>query len=67
MLHSSLIKPKSIAVIGGSNNPSKPGGKIVTNLKAGSFAGDLFVVNPKETEVQGLKCLKSIDDLPMLI
>ena len=64
MLHSSLIQPKSIAVIGGSNNSSKPGGKIVTNLVQGSFSGDIFVVNPKETEVQGMTCLKSVNDLP---
>tara|TARA_R110002050_G_scaffold290260_1_gene443804 strand:- start:135359 stop:137413 length:2055 start_codon:yes stop_codon:yes gene_type:complete len=64
MLHSSLIEPKSIAVIGGSNSPSKPGGKIVTNLLAGTFSGDLYVVNPKENEVQGLTCFKTIDDLP---
>lgn len=64
MLHSSLIEPKSIAVIGGSNSSSKPGGTMVTNLLAGTFSGDLYVVNPKETEVQGIPCLRSIDDLP---
>ena len=64
MLHSSLIEPKSIAVIGGSNSSSKPGGTMVTNLLAGNFAGDLYVVNPKETVVQGISCYKSIDDLP---
>ena len=64
MLHSSLIKPTSIAVIGGSNNSSKPGGKIVTNLLAGTFDGNLFIVNPKENEVQGIQCFKSVDDLP---
>lgn len=64
MLHSSLIEPKSIAVIGGSNSPSKPGGKIVTNLLAGTFSGDLFIVNPKESEVQGITCFKTIEDLP---
>ena len=64
MLHSSLIEPKSIAVIGGSNSPSKPGGKMVTNLISGSFSGDLFIVNPKETEVQGITCLSKVEDLP---
>ncbi|MGB0805488.1 MAG: acetate--CoA ligase family protein [Salibacteraceae bacterium] len=64
MLHSSLINPQSIAVIGGSNNPSKPGGKIVTNLLEGSFSGDLFIVNPKENEVQGITCFKTVKELP---
>ena len=64
MLHSAIINPKSIVVIGGSNSQSKPGGKIVTNLLTGTFSGDLYVVNPKEHEVQGLKCYKSVADLP---
>ncbi len=64
MLHSSLINPKSIAVIGGSNNSSKPGGKVLTNLLAGSFSGDLYVVNPKEKEVQGITCFGSVNELP---
>jgi acetyltransferase len=64
MLHSSIIEPKSIVVVGGSNSESKPGGKILTNILSGTFSGDLFVVNPKENEVQGLKCFKSIDSLP---
>lgn len=66
MLHKSLINPKSIAVIGGSNNPAKPGGKIVTNLINGSFSKEVFIVNPKENEVQGLLCFKSIKDLPQV-
>lgn len=64
MLHSSIINPTSIAVIGGSNNLSKPGGKIVSNLLAGSFSGELFIVNPKEHEVQGKSCHQSISELP---
>lgn len=59
-----LIRPKSIAVIGGSNSVHKPGGKILQNIKEGSFRGKLFVVNPREEEVQGIKSCKSVDELP---
>jgi acetyltransferase len=59
-----LIHPKSIAVIGGSNNTHKPGGKIVQNIREGSFSGTLSVVNPKEEKVQGLPCYASAEDLP---
>lgn len=64
MLHSKLTDPKSIVVIGGSNDIHKPGGKMVENLLKGHFKGDLFVVNPKEERVQGIQCYQNIEDLP---
>ena len=64
MLHSKLTHPKSIAVIGGSNNTHKPGGKMVENLLQGRFSGEIYVVNPREENVQGIPCSKSIDELP---
>ena len=33
MINQQLLNPKSIVVIGGSNNEQKPGGAIVRNLK----------------------------------
>ncbi len=59
-----LINPRSISVIGGSNNVHKPGGKILKNILAGNFAGQLYVVNQKEKEVQGLPSFHSVDELP---
>ncbi|MCK4747068.1 MAG: CoA-binding protein, partial [Bacteroidales bacterium] len=64
MLVKELIQPRSIAVIGGSNNPQKPGGKIFQNLLEGKYAGELFVVNPKEETVQGVKCYPDTASLP---
>ncbi len=64
MLHSKLTDPKSIVVIGGSNDRHKPGGKMVENLLSGHFPGKLYIVNPREERVQGLKCYHSIDELP---
>jgi acetyltransferase len=66
MINEKLIRPDSIAVIGASNNISKPGGKIVKNLVDHSFAGDLYLVNPKDTEIQGMKSYKQADDLPQV-
>lgn len=59
-----LINPSSIVVVGGSNNTGKPGGKLLMNLIAGKFKGDLWVVNPKEKEVQGVTALPTVEDLP---
>lgn len=64
MINDKLINPNSIAVIGGSNDITKPGGKVLKNLIDNNFKGSLYVVNIKETEVQGLKSYQKVDELP---
>ena len=64
MINQQLLNPKSIVVIGGSNNVHKPGGSIVRNIKNGGFGGDLHIVNPKEDEVQGIKAFHDVKDIP---
>ena len=64
MINRELINPQSIVVIGGSNNVHKPGGRTVRNLLEGNYKGGLYVVNAKETEVQGLKSYQSVKDIP---
>jgi len=64
MLHEKLIQPKSIVVIGASNNIQTPGGRVLKNLLDHNFNGDLFAVNPKETEVQGVKCYQDLAEIP---
>jgi acetyltransferase len=64
MINEKLFKPESIAVIGASNNIMKPGGKMVKNLTEHSFQGEIFVVNPKEKEIQGIPAFSDVTDLP---
>lgn len=64
MINNALIDPKSIVVVGASNNTSKPGGKVLKNLIDGRFAGELYVTNLKESEVQGVKSYRDVADLP---
>ena len=66
MIADQLINPKSIVIIGGSNDTTKPGGKVLKNLIDQKFAGKLYVTNPKETMVQGIKCFASAGDLPQV-
>lgn len=66
MINEKLLRPDSIAVIGASNNISKPGGKIVKNLLEHSFPGKLYLVNPKDPEIQGMKSYRQADDLPQV-
>ena len=66
MLHQNLINPKSIVVIGGSDNLESPGGSVLNNLITHRFIGDLHVVNPKKNIVQGLDCVNNVTDLPQV-
>ncbi len=64
MINRELINPQSIVVVGGSNNVHKPGGRTVRNLLDGKYKGELYVVNAKETDVQGLKSYHDVKDIP---
>ena len=64
MINRELLEPKSIVVIGGSNNVHKPGGAVVRNILQGGYEGTLRVVNPKEDEIQGIKAFHDARELP---
>ncbi|WP_375579990.1 acetate--CoA ligase family protein [Marivirga tractuosa] len=64
MLQNSLLKPESIAVIGASENQSKPGGKVMYNLISGGFKGKIYGVNPKAISIEGVNHISGIDLLP---
>ena len=64
MINEQLLQPKSIVVIGGSNNVHKPGGSIVRNLISGDYQGELRIVNPKEDIIQGQKAFHDVKDIP---
>lgn len=64
MITQQLINPASIVIVGGSNDSTKPGGKVLKNLIDNNFSGNLYVVNPKEDIIQGITCYKSVDELP---
>lgn len=66
MIANQLFNPRSILIIGGSNDIHKPGGKVLKNLIDGKFSGKLFVSNPKEKQVQGIASFKDLNDLPQV-
>ncbi len=59
-----LFKPKSVAVIGASGDPNKTSGRPVAYLQKHGYAGTIYPINPKLTEIQGLPCYPSVEDLP---
>lgn len=64
MIHDKLINPSSIVVVGGSDDLLKPGGKVLKNIIDGKFRGKLYIVNPRQDTVQGIRSYRDLSDLP---
>jgi len=59
-----LFCPRSIAVIGASTNEAKFGGRFLQALLDFGYRGPLYPVNPKGSEILGLKMYPSVRDIP---
>ncbi|MEM1532782.1 MAG: CoA-binding protein, partial [Desulfurococcaceae archaeon] len=59
-----LFNPRSVAVIGASREPTKVGYTLLKNIINSGYGGNIYPVNPKADEVLGLKCYKSISEVP---
>ena len=59
-----IFKPKSIAIVGASNNPTKWGGMVMNRALSSGFRGRIYVVNPRESEVAGLKAYNDVAEIP---
>ncbi|MCB4756784.1 MAG: acetate--CoA ligase family protein [Elusimicrobia bacterium] len=57
---SSVIAPKSVAVIGASEREGTVGEAIFKNLLQTKFKGALYPVNPKAKAISGVKCFPSV-------
>jgi acyl-CoA synthetase (NDP forming) len=58
------LAPRSIAIIGASDQVNKIGGRPLAYLQRFGFRGVVYPINPMRTEVQGLKCFPSLQALP---
>jgi acetate---CoA ligase (ADP-forming) len=58
-----LLEPKSVAVVGASDDPTKIGGRPVQYLNRQLSSSNLFAVNPTRDHVQGLVAVPSLDEL----
>ncbi|MEU5772569.1 acetate--CoA ligase family protein [Streptomyces venezuelae] len=59
-----LMRPRSVAVIGASNEPGKIGNSVMRNLIDGGFSGEIHPVNPRADDILGRKAYKSVTDVP---
>ena len=60
----SALNPRSVAVIGASENIHKIGGRPIYYMQKHGFTGRLYPINPSRAEVQGLQSYASLDVLP---
>ncbi len=60
-----FLRPRTIAVVGASRDPTKIGYRILRNIILSGFPTDrVFPVNPNATEILNLKCYASVLDIP---
>jgi acyl-CoA synthetase (NDP forming) len=60
----SALNPKTVAIIGASENIHKIGGRPIFYMQKGGFKGKIYPINPMRQEVQGLRCYPSLASLP---
>ena len=61
-----FMAPKRVAFVGATEDLSKFGGRCVRALIDFGYSGEIYPVNPKRSEIFGLKCYASLADLPQV-
>jgi acyl-CoA synthetase (NDP forming) len=59
-----MLAPKSVAVVGASPEFGSVGGLVLSFLLKFGYRGNIYLVNPKYKELQGIRCYSSIKDIP---
>ncbi|HEX9011502.1 MAG TPA: GNAT family N-acetyltransferase [Holophagaceae bacterium] len=59
-----LFRPKTVAVVGASRDPSSLGNALFRNILQGRFKGTLYPVNPRAHAIEGVRAYASLSDLP---
>ncbi len=59
-----LFKPKSVAIVGASNNPFSIGHIVMQNLIDHDFKGPIFPVNPKSKYIKSFRAYPSVSSIP---
>jgi len=62
-----IFRPGSVAVVGASRTPGKVGYILTKNMMDSGFGGKIYPINPGADEILGLKCYKSVLDVPDVI
>jgi len=60
----SILRPRSLALVGASSRPDSLSGKLLGNLAAAGFTGAVYPINPKAETVHGFRCYRSLREAP---
>ncbi|MDM9558187.1 acetate--CoA ligase family protein [Bordetella petrii] len=60
----SLLRPRSVAVIGASSESAKTAGRPIAYLQKHGYAGRIYPVNPRSETIAGLPCYADVASLP---
>ena len=58
-----LLAPRSVAIVGASDNPTRIGGRPLSNFKNLGYEGDVYPVNANRDVVQGLRAYPTLSDI----
>lgn len=61
---SALFSPRSVAIVGASDDVTRIGGRPLRYLREAGYEGAVYPVNPNRETVQGFKAYASVADLP---
>jgi acetyl coenzyme A synthetase (ADP forming)-like protein len=59
-----ILEPRSVAIIGASNKIHRIGGAITRNALESNYRGDIYLVNPRLTQIFGKPVYAQLSDIP---
>ena len=59
-----FFHPRSVAIVGATNNPFKINFRLTQNLVDLNFQGKIYPVNPREKKISGIKAYATLQDIP---
>lgn len=60
-----LLRPRSVAIVGASPDPGTIGSNALENLLRAGYQGEIHLVSRSRQEINGRRCVPTIDDLPL--
>ena len=61
-----VLSPNVVAVLGASDDPLKPGGRVIDYMMRYQYAGTVYPISKGKSQVQGIEAYQSLDELPTL-
>jgi len=58
-----ILNAESVAIVGASRSKTKRGYQAIRTLLAEKYTGEIYPVNPKESNILGFRCYKKISDI----